>query len=154
MDTQKLREELIRDEGLELVAYKDTLGYWTIGVGHLLGKDARMTNISKAEAMALLDADITEATAVARKYAPELFSKLDGSFFIGEKYSWDVRARALVNMAFNLGDKLGQFKTFLGCIAKDDWDGAGAAMMKSLWAKQVGQRAVRLRQMIVNGEAT
>jgi lysozyme len=145
MDQNALKSELIHDEGFKLSAYRDSVGLWTIGVGHLLGNEARMTRITYAEAMALLDADIQVATATVFKLVPELFQ-------ISTEHYTDVRLRALVNMAFNLGPKLAEFHVFLEAIAKEDWAAAGVAMMQSKWAKQVGNRAVRLRHMIETGE--
>lgn len=147
MDRWKLRAELIHDEGLRLTPYKDTVGLWTIGVGHLLGSgvNPRMTAITYDEAMALLDHDIDNATTVVSKVAPSLLG------ISAADYS-DVRLRAVTNMAFNLGPKLGEFKHFLAAIAKADWDAAATAMMDSKWAKQVGLRATRLQKMILTGE--
>jgi lysozyme len=138
MDRDKLREELIRDEGLRLQAYKDSVGLWTIGVGHLLGDTARMTSITLAEAYALLEADINEAEMRARK-------------LVGSAEIEDVRWRVLVNMAFNLGDRLGQFKRFLGAVGVSDWTSASVYMLESKWAKQVGARAIRLSRMMLTG---
>ena len=138
MDRDKLKEELIRDEGLRLTAYKDSVGLWTIGVGHLLGAHARMTVITLEEAYALLEADINMAEMVAR-------------FHAGAAEADEVRFRALVNMAFNLGNGLGEFKRFLGAVGRADWPKAAIFMMESKWARQVGKRAVRLRDMILTG---
>lgn len=138
MDRDKLRAELIRDEGLRLSAYKDSTGLWTIGVGHLLGAHARMTSITLTEAHALLEADINEAEMRARSFA----GSVEGD---------EIRWRALVNMAFNLGDRLGGFKRFLAACALADWPAAAIYMLQSKWAKQVGARALRLRDMIRTG---
>ena len=35
-DGDKLRRDLVRDEGKRLRPYRDSLGNWTVGVGHLL----------------------------------------------------------------------------------------------------------------------
>jgi lysozyme len=150
MDMKAMRAELLHDEGLLLSPYRDSLGYWTIGVGHLLHYDPavnapRMTSITYDEAMALLDADINKAVIVAKKYAPALFDLSQG-------VSFDVRVRAVVNMAFNLGPKLGDFHHFLESVNAFDWETAGRQMMESKWAKQVGKRAERLKHMIETGE--
>lgn len=138
-----LRGELIRDEGLKLNAYKDSVGLWTIGVGHLLGVNQRMLNISMDEAMALLDRDIETATIVVAKL-------LEGQGW-PSGFS-DARQRALINMAFNLGPtRLAGFKKFLDCVKRHQWDQAAIEMMDSKWATQVGARATRLRDMILNG---
>lgn len=56
MDTQQLREQLERHEGLRLKPYKDTVGKLTIGIGRNLDDKG----ISRKEAFALLDNDIAE----------------------------------------------------------------------------------------------
>lgn len=141
MDLDALRKELIRDEGFKLDAYKDSLGFWTIGVGHLLGVKQRMVEITVDEMHALLDYDIQLALLRAKSLIPT-FDSLD-----------DVRQRALTNMAFNLGNKLRMFENFLAAVARQDWAAAGTHMADSLWAKQVGDRAGRLRKMIEEGTA-
>jgi GH24 family phage-related lysozyme (muramidase) len=39
----KLVDQLILNEGLRLTPYRDTMGYLTIGVGHLIGKNESFT---------------------------------------------------------------------------------------------------------------
>lgn len=139
MDDAKLMDELIRDEGMRLTAYKDSVGLWTIGVGHLLGMSQRMETLSDREAQALLGSDIEVAIAVVHTFVPG-FDSLD-----------EVRQRALVNMAFNLGSRLGKFVKFLAAVEIQDWPTAAQEMMASEWALQVKERAVRLRDMILTG---
>lgn len=132
---------------MKLRAYKDSLGYWTIGVGHLLGNSPRMTEINEEEARALLDYDIETAKIAANSVFPNFMR-------VGEWSDWgalEVRQRAIINMCFNLGGKIKQFKKFIAAIEERRWNDAGTEMMRSLWAKQVGARALRLRDMIVNG---
>ena len=139
MNRTLLEAELVRDEGKRLVAYQDSVGLWTIGVGHLLGKDKRMLQLTESECAALLAWDIERAVTVARTHVPA-WDALD-----------DVRQRALVNMAFNLGGRLGGFRQFLAAVGTQDWEGAATAMVDSLWARQVGARAVRLQHMVRTG---
>lgn len=139
MDRNLLRSELARDEGVRLAAYRDSLGYWTIGIGHYLGTEKRMSLITRAEADALLNADIDEAISLSYKLVPyDDLGDLDAP----------ARRRALVNMAFNLGPRLGQFKRFLASVKGQAWRQAAIDMMDSKWATQVGARAVRLSAMI------
>jgi lysozyme len=145
MDYIKLRAELSRDEGRRLMAYKDSLGYWTVGVGHLLGTSPRMSNITEAECDALLNADIEEARLLVVQIIKGSTDLYPGGWN-------DVRVRALINMAFNLGEKLHQFVHFLDAVRAGQWEEASKQMLQSLWAKQVGGRAVRLSEMIRTGE--
>lgn len=146
MDLSKLKNDLLHDEGLRLSAYRDTVGLWTIGVGHLLGGETaapRMTRISYEEAMALLDYDIQIALQRAKS-------------IVGDPaFDWikdDARPRALTNMAFNLGDRLREFKNFLSAVREGRWPDAATHMMESKWARQVGKRAQRLRDLILSGD--
>jgi len=134
-----LREELIRDEGLRFVAYQDSLGYWSIGVGHLLGDLPVPPTCTLEQADAWLEADVAAAEKVVARAAVVALDP--------------VRHRALVNMAFNLGNRLTRFKRFLSALNAQEWERAGAEMIRSRWAKQVGARATRLRGMIVTGLA-
>ena len=59
--------------------------------------------------------------------------------------------RALTNMSFNLGNRLGQFHLFLNAVSSHDWPRAAAEMRNSLWYKQVGARGERLAKEIETG---
>lgn len=140
----KLREELIRDEGWRLEAYRDSVGLWTIGVGHLLGKSCRMISITIDECEALLDHDVEIAKDSVARLLPGWFDDVSRD---------DVRSRALINMAFNLGGyRLGQFKKFLKAMDEGRFDAAAKEMLDSKWAGQVGARAQRLAKMIREGK--
>lgn len=146
MGRERLRKALIRDEGERLEAYQDTVDLWTIGVGHLLGTEKRMSRITQAESRALLEADIDEAIV---RIFPLLHDFLGAGYEIN-----DARYRAVVNMSFNLGNRLGGFKKFLGAMNAGAYELAAKEMMDSKWAKQVGARAERLRDMVLtNNEA-
>jgi lysozyme len=145
----RLRDELIRDEGLSLTAYKDSVGLWTIGVGHLLGAHARMTVITSAESNALLAGDVKLAEEIMTGLFPSFDVTVSGYSAYEPEY---VRQRALVNMAFNLGNRLAGFKKFVAAVNTSQWDVAAVEMMNSKWAKQVGKRAERLRNMIAYGK--
>ena len=139
MDKDKLRPQLIRHEGEKFSAYQDSLGYWTIGVGRLI--DARKGGkISHEEAMILLDNDIEEKCKELDAHLP-WWKNLD-----------DVRQRVLVNMCFNMGiGGLLQFKNTLAHMEKGEYQDASVGMLDSTWAKQVGNRAIELAQMMKDG---
>lgn len=140
-----LRKELTRDEGVRYTAYQDSVGLWTIGYGHLLGQRRRMEEITFGEAEALFDWDIKGAEIIVRRLVPNYAGW-------NERGVHRSRCRALVNMAFNLGPlKFAGFKKFLAAVnaAPPDWQTAAVEMMDSKWATQVGDRAKRLRDMIL-----
>lgn len=131
-----LKDQLIRDEALRLKPYTDSVGKLTIGIGRNLTDDG----ISLQEADVLLANDIASATATLEASFPWT-TTLD-----------DVRKGALLNMAFNMGiDGLMEFRDFLAKMRLGDFRGAAGAMLDSLWAKQVGERATRLSMQIQSG---
>lgn len=132
-----LQEQLIRDEGLRLKPYRDTVGKLTIGVG----RNLEDVGISHEEAMLLLDHDIARAEA-------EVNAHLPWSRQLGEP-----RRAVLVNMAFNLGiGGLLQFRRALAAMQRGDYDLAAREMLDSKWAEQVGARATRLARQMREGE--
>lgn len=148
MDWTKLRSELARDEGRRLQVYRDLNGFWTIGVGHLLGKVERMIEITDDECDALLNQDIQHAEELVKSCVPWYFL-ID-----------DVRQRALVNMAFNRGNHMRTSTTITPAIVRaarggasetEDWHAVAEAILASPWAVQIGERAKRLAHMLETG---
>lgn len=139
MDDQ-LANQLIRDEGMILHAYQDSLGYWTIGIGRLI--DPRKGGgISEQEALLLLHNDIVKAKTALLAALPWAAS-LD-----------EARLGALLAMTFNMGiGGLLQFKNTLSFIQKGQYAEASREMLNSKWARQVGARANRLARQISTGE--
>jgi lysozyme len=138
-DAEKLRAELIRDEGLRLMAYRDTLGNPTIGVGHLVQRGEAYTSISREYALELLDDDIQIAERRLSNIYPG-WRELDA-----------VRQRSLINLAFNLGYKLADFKRFLHAAKSGDWEKAADHLTQSRWYRQVKLRGPRVVHAIRTG---
>ncbi len=132
-----LESQLIRDEGLRLLPYVDTTGNITIGVGRNLTRNG----ITQKEAMILLEDDINTIKSLATRQWPWI-STLS-----------EPRKAVLFNMAFNMGvGGLITFIHFLDYVKEGMYDKASQAMLQSLWAKQVGERATRLSQQMESGE--
>lgn len=129
MNTHRLAQDLIRDEGLRLKPYRCTAGKLTIGVGRNL--DDR--GLTEQEALMLLDNDI-------KAFWGQLVTSLP----------WVMQApeavqEVLTNMCFNLGlaGLLG-FRQTLALLQAGRYADAAAEMLRSKWAGQVGARAERL----------
>lgn len=136
MNLKRLQSQLSIDEGNKAKPYTDTVGKLTIGVGRNLTD----RGLSPDEVNYLLNNDINIATQDAKKLVPG-FDKLD-----------DVRQEVLVNMAFNLGlARLSGFKKFLAAVNAGDFSRASVEMLDSVWAKQVGARAIRLSNAMRTG---
>jgi lysozyme len=136
MNYERLKDELIRDEGIRLKPYRDTVGKLTVGCGRNLDDDG----ISSEEALYLLENDIREVE-----------EQLDEALPWWRKLS-EPRQRVLLNMGFNLGVKgLLGFHHALTLTEEGRYDEAALAMLSSAWAVQVGARAHRLAQMMREG---
>jgi len=138
-DRTALQNELIRDEGIRLSAYRDSLGNLTIGVGHLIVKGESFTKISNTEALDILENDISIAERRLTNIFPS-WRSLD-----------EVRQRAMLNLTFNLGYKLADFKRFLHAAKSGDWDKAADCLVQSRWYKQVKLRGPRIVHAIRTG---
>lgn len=136
MNLDLLRQQLIRHEGVRLRPYRDSVGKLTIGIGRNLDD----VGISQDEAEILLDHDIQKVIQDLDTYLPWW------------KSLTDVRQMVLADMAFNLGiTKLLGFTQTLASIKQGDFESAARHMSQSVWATQVGNRAVRLQEMMRTG---
>jgi lysozyme len=145
---KKYQTQIKRHEGLRLVSYRDTLGYWTIGYGHLLGRspEYKGIRITQEKADELFSEDFGDARRIADCYLE--LSDITRS----DSESDNARYAVIVNMAFNLGYKLDEFITLRKAILAQDWQKAADAMLASRWAKQVGVRAIELARQMRTGE--
>lgn len=132
----RLAEQLLRDEGFVPYAYRDSLGYFTIGVGRLIDKN-KGGGITREEALHLLENDIA-------KVDKQLREKLPWTANLSE-----ARRGVLLNMAFQLGiNGLLGFKNTLAMIERGEYVKAADGMLNSLWAKQTPVRAKRLSEQM------
>jgi lysozyme len=132
-----IQDQLLRDEGMRLRPYRDSVGKLTIGIGRNLDD----VGISEAEAVMLLENDLGSARRGLQTALPWT-AELD-----------EVRFGALLNMCFNLGlVGLLKFTHFLASLQAGDWKMASLSMLNSMWAGQVGVRAQRLATQIETGE--
>lgn len=130
-----LIDQLNRDEGRRKWVYKDTVGKLTVGVG----RNINDVPFSDDEIDLMLNNDIRLRQDILG-HLP-WFTSLD-----------PVRAAAIVNMSFMGVDKLLRFTHMIDALAKQDWITAMQEMQHSLWAEQVGLRALRLERQILTGE--
>ena len=128
-----LIERIKRHEGLRLKPYRCTSGKLTIGYGRNLEDNG----ISVAEADSLLNEDIKRCEAECQKALP-WFTRLNST-----------RQGVVVELDFNLGlTRLLGFKKMLAACEQGNYEQAAREMLDSLWARQVGQRAVTLAELM------
>ena len=140
-DLPAMLAELARDEGVRTKPYRDTVGKLTIGIGRNLDD----VGLSSGEIMLLAAHDLARAEADLDRNAP-WWRGLD-----------PVRQRVVLNMCFNMGwggagRGLASFTTFLAHLQAGRPVQAAAAMLPSMWSRQVGTRATRLQAMMRTGQ--
>jgi len=140
MDIDRLRTQLEREEGRRYVAYLDTLGVPTIGIGHT-GPEVHMGLIWTSEQVDTAFAkDVAQAIAGVEARLPWA-AGLD-----------DARLGALVNMCFQLGiGGLLGFSGTLAAIKAAKWQEAYDHALASKWAQQTPARAKRVALQIKTG---
>ena len=145
MDLEKLKKQLIIDEGYKLEVYLDHLGYPTVGIGHLLTKkDPELLQwelgrkntpnfsmkITENRCQELFLADIANVVKDCRK----LFTNFD-------YYAEEIK-QIIANMMFNLGlTRFSKFLKFIAAIQSLNYKQAAKQMAHTIWAKQVPNRA-------------
>jgi lysozyme len=139
MNLDALSAQLAPEEGTRLKPYRDSVGKLTIGVGRNLDD----VGISQDEADYLLVNDIKRTVADMSRLIP-WWTKLD-----------EIRQRVLADMCFNMGtaEIAVEWPNFCRQLQAAQYDQAADNMLSSVWAKQVGPRAIRLAEMMRTGSA-
>jgi lysozyme len=133
-------EMLRKHEGVEIHAYKCTAKKITIGVGRNIDPSGGI-GLSHDEIDYLLANDV-KRVSVELLLTFSWYAELD-----------EVRKDAMIDMCFNMGlPRLSKFKKSLAAMATEDYETAATEFLDSNWAKQVGDRAITITDMIRSGE--
>jgi len=147
IDFDELKKQLIIDEGCSYKVYEDSMGYSTIGIGHIVVPSDGIP----------LDAVVTPVFVEAL-YNEDIVQAEDDCEAIFN--NWDYLPKrvkhVLINMAFNLGrTRLSKFKRMIAAVHTCNFRRAAMEMLLSKWYRQTGKRAARLAtEMFAEGEAT
>ena len=128
---------LVKHEGCKRKPYRCTAGKLTIGVG----RNLEDMGLSDDEIYHMLKNDIYRVD-----------NELDNAFRFYKDLD-QVRKDAMVNMGFNLGiTRLRGFHHALKYMDMGDYENASVEFLDSLWASQVGRRALDVSHMIRYGK--
>lgn len=143
MNLDHIRKSIKGEEGLSLVPYRCSRGYWTVGRGHRLTNGATSTAISEEFADVLFESDLSDAIRGATAFCgAEHFEQLSCA-----------RQHALVDLCFNLGFAgLCRFKRFRQAVLSGNWETASHELEDSAYFSQVPNRAKRNKHRILTGE--
>ena len=141
MDFSNLKLRIKNNEGYSNKAYKDHLGFLTIGYGHLIksNESKYLKNFySKKYLENLFDDDFNKALV---KYNKLFFKKNHGQ----------KEKELLIEMLFQLGDKgVSKFVKMLSHIEKKQKFMTCLEMLNSLWYKQTPKRVEDLIKNYIN----
>ena len=139
MDMEKLRQQLIIDEGVKYEVYLDHLSLKTCGIGHYIRQDEPEfdlevgTQITEDRCTELFEEDIKSVIKDCKK----VFEDWD---------DMDEEVKQIcANMMFNLGlPRFSKFRKTINNIINKDYKKAAEEMRDSRWYRQVTNRAERL----------
>lgn len=131
-DDAAIISHLREEEGEKLYAYKDHLGYWTIGIGRLI--DSRKGGgITTSESEYLL-----------RNSLKDVQRGLDAKWPWWRKLA-PARRVAMQSMAYQMGlNGLATFRSSLAAAQEGRWSEMARNLRASEWARQTPQRARRV----------
>ena len=147
MNIEECKEQIKRHEGEVLEIYEDSLGYKTLGVGHLCKPEDPEYTLEVGTPIAQDVVDLYYRNDFDKHYkeaihiygGEEEFNKLP-----------EPIQHVLVNMCFNLGGtRLSKFKNMLKACKNEDWQKMAVEMEDSRWFNQVGGRSRELQMMVL-----
>ena len=148
MNIEQCKAEIKRHEGEVLEIYEDSLGYKTLGVGHLCQpSDPEYdwevgTDVSQEVVDLYFEDDFDKHLAEAI----HVFGTEEAFYNLPENIQ-----HVLVNMCFNLGaSRLSNFKNMLLACREHNWEQMSVEMENSRWYSQVGRRSRELQESVLN----
>jgi len=139
---EDVKKMVIRHEGIRTKPYKDSLGLWTVGVGHLIGDGKSLPpewnrEFSQQEVMNLFEQDFAHHVDIAEK-GPGYMSANDSA------------KGGFIDLSFNLGKWWTVMKQAAKRAAGGDYVGTAEELKDSKWFTQVGNRAKEVTSLIAS----
>ena len=139
--TQTILDHFKFEEGYRLNVYKDSLGNYTIGIGHLLGTNHANVGLvwTDQQVMEQFQDDVDVADAEIRNIFHE-YDRFSSGLQLG-----------LLDMSFQLGNRLTGFHNTIQLIHAGKFADAANSALQSAWARETPHRAQRTTQLIRTG---
>lgn len=137
---KSLSKRIKKNEGFRNKAYKDQLGFLTIGYGHLIRKNEKHLLTGKKNKNFLNKLFLTDLNRAINDYKKN---------YRTTKIPQHIQ-ETIIEMIFQLGiKKVLEFKKFNMHLKKNEIYLAGYEMLNSLWHKQTPKRAESLISRIL-----
>ncbi len=148
---ESIFDQLARHEGMRNKMYYDSKGIPTIGIGFNLKDPGNLkilnklkiserdlrNGLSNNQIKLLFDESLKQAKSDALKFLPNF-----------NQHPVQVQ-NAIIDMSFNLGhSRLNKFVQLRKALMEKNYDKASKEMLNSTWAKQVGNRAKYLSELV------
>lgn len=146
---EDVKKMVIRHEGIRDYVYQDSVGLWTVGVGHLIGdgkslppeleeyKKSGTKRFSQQEIMNLFEQDFAHHVEIAER-GPGYMSANDSA------------KGGFIDLSFNLGKWWTVMKQAAKRAAGGDYVGTAEELKDSKWFTQVGNRAKEVTSLIAS----
>jgi lysozyme len=148
MDIEQCKAEIKRHEGEVLEIYEDSLGYKTLGIGHLCqpGDPEYDWEIGTKVSQEVVDMYYEDDFNKHLAETIHVYGTEEAFYNLPENIQ-----HVLVNMCFNLGGtRLSNFKNMLGACRAHNWEQMAAEMENSRWYSQVGRRSQELQESVLD----
>jgi len=143
---QQAMEMIKRHEGKRNAPYRDSLGLWTVGYGHLIGDGRSLPaewnrTFSDQEIDALFAQDYAKHKQAAERIP-------------GFEKANDTGKAAIIDLTFNMGPAwFRRFPNASAALARGDFETFANEMQNSLWFRQVGRRGPTIVAMLRAGSS-
>lgn len=156
-----IEKMLINDEGIRNRVYKDSEGYPTVGIGHLIIRQATMSPsvinpiLSKQVGREVnMSINNEEISMLFQKDLKDVQTDIVKNNKTGPVYIKMNRSRqmAMENMSFQMGvGGLAKFTNTLKAMDEERWTDAYNGILNSLYARQTPGRARRVAKIVLTG---
>jgi len=147
MNIELCKAEIKRHEGEVLKIYEDSLGYKTLGIGHLCQPEDPEYSWEVGTKVSQEVVDMYYEQDFKKHYQETIH--VFGSEEDFENLPEPIQ-RVSVNMCFNLGGtRLSKFKNMLAACRSHDWKEMAQQMQESRWYWQVGRRSKELQDIVL-----
>ena len=137
-----IKAMIIGHEGVRNRPYKDSLGLWTVGVGHLIGDGKSLPKEMDRE---FSDSEISEMFEMDYAKHKKIAERTPG-------YNKANKAGqgAMIDLGFNMGKWWPKWPNTSKALKAGDFDAAARGLEDSKWYTQVGNRAKTIVSLIEN----
>jgi len=128
-------------EGVRYKPYKDSLGLWTVGVGHLIGDGKSLPPEYNRE---FSQKEVDDMFAKDYEHHRKAAEKIPGFSNLGQNGQG-----ALTDLTFNMGPSwYKKWPNFVKTLSSGDIEGAASNLERSKWYTQVGRRGPRIVSLL------